>query len=250
MLTDQQDAYGHMLLDHPAGMPAREIIERNDGFFSVGPGAELYFSSHAEWRPSSQEALKHARGRVLDVGCGAGRHSLYLQSQGCDVLGTDISPGAIRVSRTRGLRQATVLPVTSISSRLGRFDTILMLGNNFGLFATPKRARWLLRRFHRATPRDGRILAGSIDPRRTDNPDHLAYHERNLARGRLPGELRIRVRYRKFVTPWFGLLLVSRDEISGILEGTGWRVSRFLSDGGPSYVAVIEKQPVSDVLLC
>jgi len=242
MLTEIQDAYGHLLLDHLAGVTGHEIIERDDGFYAVGPGPALYFSDYEAWQPAEQEALMLASGKVLDIGCGAGRHALHLQSQGCDVLGTDLSPGAIQVSKARALRQAGVRPVTSISSQLGRFDTILMLGNTFGLFATPKRARWLLRRFRGATSPGGRIIAQSVDPTRTHVPEHLAYHRRNIARGRLPGELRIRVRYRKYVTPWLGLLLVSQDQMSEIVRGTGWAVSQFLSDGGASYVAVIEKE--------
>jgi SAM-dependent methyltransferase len=242
MLTDEQDAYGRLLLDHLAGNTDREIIERDDGYFAVGQGAELYFSAYDQWPSSERQALQLASGRVLDIGCGAGRHALYLQAQGCDVLGTDVSPGAIRVCRARGLSQAEVLPITAISRRLGQFDTILMLGNNFGLCATPERARWLLRRFYGATQPGGRIIAQSLDPMQTDIQEHLEYHERNIARGRLAGELRIRMRYRTCVTPWLGWLFVSQNKMVGLLAGTGWAATRFQSDGGPSYVAIIEKE--------
>ena len=64
-----------------------------------------------------------------------------------DIVGIDHSPLAIRVCRERGVRNASVLPITQVSAnKLGMFDTIVMTGNNFGLVGSRKRARWLLRR--------------------------------------------------------------------------------------------------------
>lgn len=116
-----------------------------------------------------------------------------------------------------------------------------MFGNNFGLFAGERIARRLLRRLHRLMPPHGRIVAASNDPYATDDPDHLAYHERNRRRGRMTGQVRIRVRYRRLATPWFDYLLVSADEMRALVEGTGWHVARVLGDEGPYYVAVLEK---------
>jgi SAM-dependent methyltransferase len=243
MLTPEQDAFGQVLLAGLRGECAREIIERDDGLFDVGPGPALYFSEHDSWPRSVRDAMRLVQGRVLDVGCGAGRHALYLQSLGHDVLGTDISPGALEVCRARGLRETLLVSITGLSRRLGEFDTILMLGNNFGLCGSPRRARWLMTRFRSMTSPEACIIAQSVDPLSTEMPDHLAYHQRNRDRGRAPGELRIRVRYRRYVTPWFGLLLVSPDEMATIAEGTGWTIVQTLTDGGAGYLAVMEKEP-------
>jgi SAM-dependent methyltransferase len=88
-----------------------------------------------------RQAMAYVQGRVLDIGCGAGRHALYLQGQGFDALGIDNSPLAVEVCRRRGLLRAQVLPITQVSRALGSFDTILMMGNNFGLVGNPRRAR-------------------------------------------------------------------------------------------------------------
>ena len=182
--------------------------------------------------------MKYVTGRVLDVGCGAGRHALHLQEQGFDVLGIDNSPLAIKTCRLRGLKKAKVMSVTQVNSRLGTFDTILMMGGNFGLFASLKRARWLLGRFHRMTPEHGRIIAQTRDPHDTDEPEHLEYHRRNIQRGRMPGQVRIRIRYKRYATPSFDYLLVSRDELREVLQDTGWEVRRLcrslISGVGPS----------------
>ncbi len=241
MLTKQQDAYGRIVWDHLHGKPTREIIERDDGFFDTSGGSPFYFAEFKNWPRHQQAAMKHVRGRVLDVGCGAGRCSLYLQKRGQPVVGIDASPLAVQTSRKRGVKDARVLPFTQIHRGLGQFDAILMMGNNFGLFGNRRRARWLLRRLHGLTTPDARIVAESNDVYQTKNPDHLRYHRFNRRRGRMSGQLRIRIRYQRYCTPWFDYLMVSPDEMKSILTGTGWRVQRFLKSSGSMYVAVIEK---------
>jgi hypothetical protein len=112
-----------------------------------------------------------------------------------------------------------------------------MYGNNLGLFASRSKARRLLRRLR---PLADRIVGGSNDLYRTDEPLHLAYQERNRHRGRMPGQLRLRVRYGNLMDPWFTYLLVSPDEVTEIVDGTGWRVERLVRDEGSYYVAVLE----------
>jgi len=242
-MKEHQDAYGHEVYDyHYKRRDAYEIVERDDGFFDVSGGPKAYLSEYEEWPSHEKEAMNYVTGKVLDIGCGAGRHSLYLQERGHDVLGVDISPLAVEVCKLRGLKNAKVIPITRISSKLGTFDTLLMLGNNFGLFGSFKRARWLLRRFHGMTTEGARIVAESNDPRKTTLREHLEYHDLNRRRGRMPGQLRIRVRYKKYVTPWFDYLLVSKGEMEEILGGTGWGVKRYLDSEGSVYIVIIEKE--------
>ncbi len=242
MLKDWQDAFGHEIYDYFKGKGGYEIVERDDGFFSVSSGPKLYFLEYEEWPESEKEAIKYVRGRVLDVGCGAGRHALYLQEQGFDVLGVDNSPLAIEVCKARGLQSTRILSVTQIAPQLGVFDTILMLGNNFALVGNAKRARWLLKRLHKMTSEGGRIIAQTRDPYQTDLPEHLEYHARNRDVGRMSGQARIRVRYKRYVTPWIDFLMVSKEEIKTVLEGTNWKVRDFIDGQQGVYVAVIEKQ--------
>ena len=242
MLTDQQDAFGHEIYDHYHGKEAFEIVERDDGFFVPSFGPDLYFLEHADWPPSERQAIKFARGKILDIGCGAGRHSLYLQSHGFDVIGIDNSPLAVKVCKARGLLNTQVSPLTQVSHRLGVFDTILMLGNNFALVGNPKRARWLLRKFYHMTTERARIIAQTRDPYQTDLPEHLEYHARNREQGKLSGQARIRVRYKRYVTPWIDFLMLSKDELGAMLEDTDWQASEFIDGDDGVYVAILEKK--------
>ena len=192
--------------------------------------------------PREKKAVQYAKGRILDIGSGGGRWSLYLQKKGLDVLGVDNSPLAVKVCKTRGVNNVRVRPISEIDSRLGKFDTILMMGNNFGLFGSFKQARQLLKRFYEMTSPGARIIAESLDIYKPPvDPLHRQYHLRNRKLGRMPGQVRMRLRYRTFVTPWFDYLLVSKKQMWTILQGTGWKVNRFIDGPGPVYVAIIDR---------
>jgi SAM-dependent methyltransferase len=242
--TDVQDAFGHALLDALEGRPAAHVIERKDGFIDVA--ATLSISSYLlpleQWPAEDREALAEVRGRTLDVGCGGGRFLIPLQERGHDVVGIDVSPLALEVCRRRGGRNLREMSLAEVDDRVGPVDTVLMMGNNFGLFGNPRRARRLLRHFHRLTSPPGRIVAESLDPHRTSDPFHLALHAANRARGRMAGEIRMRVRYKVYCTPWLDLLLVSREEMTGIVSGTGWRIVRVIESAGRTFTAVLEKE--------
>ncbi len=242
-MKNDHDAFGHEIHDHFLGSNNCEVIERDDGYLDVSDRIGAYFTEYDEWLPHQKKAIRLARGRVLDIGCGAGRHAIHLQRQGLDVTGIDQSPLAVSVCRKRGLCHAVACPVTRIPAGLGPFDTILLLGNNFGLLENEKRGRWLLGRFHALTTDRARIIAESMDPHLSKDPIHVSYRKRNRSKGRMPGQIRIRVRYRERATPWFDYLLVSQKEMTRIVKSTGWRITRFIESKGPFYIAVIEKKP-------
>ncbi len=75
-----EDAFGQMLWSYYNGNEVFEVVERDDGLKNT-LDSKLYFSSYKEWHSLEQKAMRLVNGRVLDVGCGAGRHSLYLQEK-------------------------------------------------------------------------------------------------------------------------------------------------------------------------
>jgi SAM-dependent methyltransferase len=243
-ISSQQDAFGQQvwMYFNGGGSPA-EIVERDDDFVSFSQNTAWYFGDIRHWSPSERRAIRFARGRTaLDVGCGAGRVSLHLQNKGFDVTAIDNSPLVIKTAKARGVKGARLLPFETIDRlRPGTFDTVVMFGNNFGLFGGRARAKTLLKQLHRLS-RDGAVLlAQSLDPYQTTLPAHLSYQRRNRRRGRMSGQIRIRIRFNEFVGPWFDYLLVSAAEMSAIVDGTGWEVDRFLMEDGPRYVAVIRR---------
>jgi Methyltransferase domain len=242
MVREDQDAFGQEVFAYFSGKEVTEVTEREDGFIATGRGPAFYFYSFDDWLPQEREAIQFVQGRVLDVGCGAGRVCLYLQEQGFDVVGIDNSPLALEVCRQRGVKNLQLTPLSQVSSRMGVFDTIVMLGNNFGLFSSYRGSKRLLKRFHQLTSQKARIIAQSNDIYQTSEPLHLAYQAQNRESGRMSGQIRLRVRYQTCKGPWFDYLMVSPNEMQDILIGTGWHAERFLHDAeSPIYVAIIEK---------
>lgn len=243
MLNNKQDAFGHLLTDYHNGEQNVEIIEREDGYIDISRlGPLAYFAEYSEWAEHQKLAIKYATGRVLDIGCGAGRHSLYLQEKGHDVLATDISPLVVKLCQHRGIKNATVAPITQLNSKLGVFKTIIMMGHNFGLVSSFKRARWLLKRFASMTTDNGKIIVETMDPYQTENPAHLTYHQFNRERGRMSGQIRLRIRYKQYATPWYDYLFVSKSELENILVSTSWTIERYIDSNKPTYVAILKKR--------
>ena len=240
-MKPEEDACGQEIWAYYSGREVFEIVERDDGYISASTLPKLYFSEYEDWPLHEKRAMEVVKGRVLDVGCGAGRHSLYLQKKGFDVFGIDNSPLAIKICKLRGLKRAEVMSIEDVNFKPNSFDTIIMMGNNFGLLGSFKKARMLLRKFHKMTSKNALIIAETLDPYKTDNPAHLEYQEFDRKRGRMSGQLRIRVRFEKYATKWFDYLIVSKKEMEEILKGTGWKVKEFIDSEGSQYIAIIEK---------
>jgi len=119
-----------------------------------------------------------------------------------------------------------------------------MMGNNFGLFGNPTNAKRLLKIFYKITSDEVNIVASSVNTYRTENKDHLDYIESNRSRGRIGGQVIIRTRFRKLISSWMDLLLVSQEEIEEILKGTRWKLKHSLQEqeGSASYIAILCKE--------
>lgn len=237
----ERDAFGQELWACFKGQNICEIIERDDGYFSSYQSPKMYFSEYPDWPIIEQKAMNFVKGRVLDIGCGAGRHALYVQQKGFSVVGVDSSPLAVKVCKLRGLKKAKVMSLENLVFRPNTFGTILMLGGNFGLMGNPNKARRLLKKLRRIATKNAFIIAEIRDPYKTDNPLHLEYHRLNRSRGKLSGQTRIRIRVEKTVTKWIEFLMVSKEEMEQLINGTGWKISRFIDSKNAGYVAIIER---------
>ncbi|HXQ43692.1 MAG TPA: class I SAM-dependent methyltransferase [Acidimicrobiales bacterium] len=242
-MADAGDVFGHALRDWAGGGTEPEIFERDDGFTETGVGHELYVAGFAGWPSPERRAMRYVSGRVIDVGCAAGRVPLHLQQRGYDVVGLDASPLAARTARARGVTDVWCMSADALTTRIGSFDTIVLFGNNFGIFGTPARLRRVLTSWARRTPPGARILAESTNPYCGGAPTLTrGYYFRNRHRGLPPGQVRLRIHYRDSTTPWFTWLFVSRREMRTLLRGTGWHQSRVLgATPADPYVAVLEK---------
>ena len=132
---------------------------------SLGTEEELspaYFFRPYEQMPELERiALDLATGPVLDIGCGAGSHCLYLQDRGLECLGVDYSPGAIQVAAERGVRNTQCENIWDFGS--GKYGTLLLLMNGAGMSGSLARLPALLRHLSGLLAPGGQILLDSSD---------------------------------------------------------------------------------------
>lgn len=242
-MNPEKDAYGNVLYDiHSGNNPnAGEIIERDDGYIEYAGSARNYFSEYSEWKSQTQEAIQHAFGSAVDIGCGAGRHSLYLQENTTVTpRGIDTSPKAVKVTKERGVDLTSTAGLKDVASLPeAPYETVIMLGNNLGLLGTEPIEN--LCNLAEATTDDAVLIGQTRQATATDNPAHLQYHEFNKSRGRRPGCIRLRIRYKMFTSDWYNYLYVNFDSLQTILTQTPWEVEERYHDGGPMYTVVLTK---------
>jgi len=234
------DAFGLALLDYlEHGSEARShFIERDDGLLETIDSGVL-FTRESDWSVVEAPVGDRAGHRVLDVGAGAGRHSLPLQESGREVVALDVSPGAVEVCRRRGVRETFTGTVFELAgSDPEPFDTFLLCGNNYGLLESLEHGHSFLGALAEMAAPGAEIMGTCIDPFATEDPLHLDYHERNRNRGRHPGQIRLRARWSDVATTWFDYLFVPVEELGELAERAGWQLVEH-QPGSRPYLAVL-----------
>ena len=120
------------------------------------------FRNYKEMNALEKKALDLSFGKVLDVGAGAGSHSLYLQNKrNLDVAALDISPKSIEICKARGVKNAVCEDFLKFSN--DKFDTILLLMNGTGIFQSLKNLDQYLQKLKNLISENGQILLDSTD---------------------------------------------------------------------------------------
>lgn len=234
------DLFGDSLRDRHAGRYGRMLtIRRDDGHVDAHDPA-IYFAPD----PSAYEAslLRGVEGPVLDVGSGAGRTLLWLDRSGIAAAGIDLSPGAVEVAQSRGckdVRLGDVMDATGETLENNAFQTAVVFGNNMGIGGTYEGAELLLRRLARVVRPGGRALVTGLDIAQTDAPHHLAYHRRNLEKGRPRGEIEMRFEYQGCVGNWMKWFHPEPNELERLAMSAGWSIERLGPVDGPFFAAVL-----------
>lgn len=120
------------------------------------------FRDFTEMPPLEQRALQLCKGRVLDVGCGAGSHGLYLQREkGLEVTAVDTSAGAVEIARLRGLEDVRNIDFFDLNNE--KYQTILMLMNGSGIIGKLANLDVFFTRARNLLAQNGTILMDSSD---------------------------------------------------------------------------------------
>ncbi len=236
MSKKAMEPFGSALEDYHNGNHKIKIIYHRDDGQKTEDFLKGYFCEYSDFPKREKIAIKKCRGKVLDIGAGAGRHSLELQRRGLNVLAIDISQKACEVMKKRGIKH--VKCKTPYQLEGGNFDTILILGCSIGFVEDIEGLKIFLKfvKENLLNP-GGKVLMDSMDVRETDNPKHIKYQEKNIESGRFRGEIRIQIEYKGIKGEMFQILHVDPDTLQEVAESIGWNCEILSNDDGSLYLA-------------
>ena len=156
-----KDLFGKAILDYQTGNNPEDLITETTISEADEMSVAYLFRSFEEMPKLEQKALELSKGKILDVGCGAGSHSLFLQNNGLDVTSIDVSKNAIEACNLRGLKKAFVQDVMTLNNQ--KFDTILLLMNGAGMCGRLKNISKFLQQLKNLLTEEGQILVDSSD---------------------------------------------------------------------------------------
>ncbi len=198
----------------------------SDVFFGIpGSGDD----EPAGARPTQDQlALETARGRVLDVGAGAGRHTLALQARGLACVAIDVSPTCVALMRERGVTQAECVDVFQLAdAELGRFDTVLFLMQSIGISGSRFGLEALLE-----------IIAGVLEPGGQVLLDSSPLQGEAQSEG---GEVEVQFAYDGDVGEAFSWLYLAYPQLEAWTRAVGWRCEKLGEAPTGDYLARLTK---------
>ena len=157
-----KDLFGKAIFDFYTKNSPEDIITETSISEEDEMSVEYLFRTYNEMPKIEQKALQLAKGKILDVGCGAGSHALSLQNErNLEVTAIDISEKAIETCLLRGIKNAKIENVLDFEGE--KFDTILLLMNGTGIFGQLKNCNKYLSKLKSLLNPGGQILIDSSD---------------------------------------------------------------------------------------
>lgn len=220
------DALGQAIFDYYHQLPPDTLWIHNQ----YGPKEEMpvdtFFRDADEMPDLEFFAITECKGKVLDIGAGAGSHALVLQDRGIDVTAIDISPLSVQVMMERGVKKAFEADIFTYHP--GKFDTLLLLMNGVGLAGDLDGLRALLVHFKSLLNPAGQILF--------DSSDINYLYEGNLPQDKYYGEIAYQYQYKQLKTEWFKWLYIDEQTLVIIANEVGFDVDVLVEDEYDQYL--------------
>ena len=158
-----KDLFGKAILDYQTNNSPEDLLTETSISEADEMSVAYLFRNYNEMPKLEQKALQLAKGKVLDVGCGAGSHALELQNERkLNVTAIDISENAVKACQLRGITNVKVENVLDLNVE-NKFDTILLLMNGTGIFGTLNETAKYLQKLKSVLNEAGQILIDSSD---------------------------------------------------------------------------------------
>jgi SAM-dependent methyltransferase len=221
-----KDVLGQALWDYYHNLkPGKLWIHNKYGQKEEMP-VETYFRDEEHMPELELTALKQCKGKVLDIGAGAGSHALLLQ-QRLDVTSLEISTAAVELMKLRGVAKVINENIFEFSQE--KFDTLLLLMNGIGLTGTIPMLRQFLQHAKRLVKKNGQLIFDSSD---------VAYLFDEKPRDGEPyyGEISYQYEYKKQKTEWFKWLYIDEETLATIANEEGWNIEKLFVDEYDQYL--------------
>ena len=228
-----KDLFGKAILDFQTNNSPEDLVTETNISEADEMSAGYLFRRFNEMPKLEKKALQLAKGKILDVGCGAGSHSLYLQEKGFDVISIDISANAIKACELRGLKNARVQNVLDLENE--KFDTILLLMNGTGIFGTLSETSKYLQKLKLLLNPNGQILI--------DSSDIIYMYDKNedgsylLPADGYYGELTFTISYKNEVEDLFPWLYLDYDTLQNVAHANDLRCELIMRGEHFDYLA-------------
>lgn len=223
---------------HQTGHAKELVVESSMFDDDVMPVAHL-FRTENEMPKLERMALNLCRGKVLDVGAGAGCHTLALEKSGLQVTSIDVSELSTQIRRERGAKDSRCVNLFDKEGLQEKFDTIILLMNGLGIAGKLEHLPHLLRRCKELLLPSGKILTDSSDLsyiyRSEDGSfdwDGDGYY----------GEVDFRMRYGCCTGDWFDWLYVDFDTLKEQALLCEMKVSKIAEGENCDFLACITRE--------
>jgi 2-polyprenyl-3-methyl-5-hydroxy-6-metoxy-1,4-benzoquinol methylase len=232
------ELHGQAMLDYLDGDEDTYcILRRDDGIAYPAIYARSFF--YPDGLPELDEvAVWKCRGRVIDIGAGAGSHSLAIQGLGLDVTSVDISHKAVSVMSRRGCKNAIVGDV--FDSYAGRFDTVLVI-LNIGIVRNLDGLACFLAHLEAMMAEGGQLITDSIDPRDSEDVAYRAYTQNKVISGCYMGERTLRFEYKGQSSDWFEWMHIDPLTLEACVRNAGYAMTHLGEDGRRYMVSITRR---------
>ena len=224
------DIQGQAVRDFYEGLDNGPLMINNHYGAPEEMPIEVFFRSKEELSELDQYALSLCDGDILDVGAGAGAHSIVLQQQGENVTALDQSPAAVDVMKLLGVKNVVCDDVFNYSGV--KYDTLLLLMNGIGLVGKLEKFPEALSHFITLLKPGGQLIFDS------SNIDYL-YEGKPLPQQGYYGELSFQFEYGGSKGEWFDWLYIDPKKMAEIAMENGWLFQELFDDGYGQYLARI-----------
>ena len=240
-MDSKADPMGRAIADYHKTRTADRLRVFSPMFEEDEIPLKTLFRSYKDMPEIERKALDLAKGKTLDVGAGAGCHSLVLQERGIDVTAIDISPLSAETMRNRGIKKVLEQDFFSLT---GQYDTILMLMNGIGIVGTLQRMPEFFKLLDKLLAPGGQLLCDSSDISYVfetedgfiEYPDNDGYY----------GEQRFQMQYKDTIGEPFPWLYIDADTLRQAAEENGY-IAEVVAEGEHyDYLARITKSKVGN----